>query len=337
MLELMREQMIESVLTDRNRMHELIAECCSRLEMRIMNNGHSLAVSRAMACFSRSAAFKEYVKGLAFYEALKELNEHFEERYEELVEILTALIQDIFTRDQILVHLTHEESADSEMDTNLTEWIDTLPTATVSGDADASERAAVQIDVMPEKLGLLSSSQVQYVASAGTFSAEYCGAMQVLRSILSLDYLWNQVRVVGGAYGCMTGVNRLKLWYIVSYRDPNLKETLDVYDKAIDYVENFDASRREMDKYIIGTISNLSQPMTVSMKGALTLDMHLNHITDEDMQKIREEVLETTPEDIRKLAVPLREALTAGNICVYGNEEKIRKKAALFDRLQELV
>lgn len=331
MLDLMREQMLESVFTDQNRMRELIAECCSRLEMRIMNNGHSLAVSRTMACFSRSAAFKEYIKGLKFYEVLKHLNENFDAEYENLVITLKALIEDLFVRDQLLVHLTHEDAVDSAMDEHLSSWIAALP---VAGNAD---RTPVLVETMPENLGLLSSSQVQYVANAGPFNAEYCGSMQVLRSILSLDYLWNQVRVVGGAYGCMTGVNRLKLWYIVSYRDPNLKETLDVYEKAIEYVENFDASRREMDKYIIGTISNLSQPMTVSMKGALTLDMYLNQITDADMQKIREEVLETTAADIRRLAEPLREALTAGHLCVYGNEEKIRKNAELFDRLQELV
>ena len=284
-----------------------------------------------MACFSRSAAFKEYIKGLKFYEVLKHLNENFDAEYENLVITLKALIEDLFVRDQILVHLTHEDAVDSAMDEHLSSWIAALPAA---GNAD---RTPVLVETMPENLGLLSSSQVQYVANAGPFNAEYCGSMQVLRSILSLDYLWNQVRVVGGAYGCMTGVNRLKLWYIVSYRDPNLKETLDVYEKAIEYVENFDASRREMDKYIIGTISNLSQPMTVSMKGALTLDMYLNQITDADMQKIREEVLETTAADIRRLAEPLREALTAGHLCVYGNEEKIRKNAELFDRLQELV
>lgn len=332
MLELIREQLLESDLSDKNRMRELIAESCSRLEMRIMNNGHSVAVSRAMAGFSRSAAFKEHIKGLKYYEVLKNINDHFEDCFEDLKDTLMRLIQSVFRRNGLLIHFTHEESVDPQMDAETVSWLETIPSATT----DANTNTTV-IEYMPENLGLLSSSQVQYVACAGSFTEEYCGSMQVLRSILSLDYLWNQVRVVGGAYGCMTGVNRLKLWYIVSYRDPNLKETFDVYERATEYVENFNASRREMDKYIIGTISNLSQPMSVSMKGALTLDMYLNHVTDADMQKVREEVLETTPEDIRRLAAPLKEALTSGHICVYGNEEKIRKHADLFDRLQELV
>lgn len=331
MLSLILEQLLESRLTDQSRIRNLVAEVCSRHEMRIQSSGHTLAAGRAMACFNRAAAFKDSIRGLSYYETLKELNDHFDEMYSEFTDILRTLCRRIFTRNRLLIHLTQEEKSCGETDAIVSQWLDLLPYQ------QAPEAPIPLAEPMNENLGLLGSGQVQYVAQAGTFSEPYSGSLQVLRSILGLDYLWNQVRVLGGAYGCMCGVNRLGLWYIVSYRDPGLEETMEVYQKASQYIQEFNCTKREMDKYIIGTISNLSQPMTISMRGNLTLDMYLNHITEDMLNTVRKEVLCTTPEDIRRLSGTLKSAMEQQHLCVYGSEEKLRHHAELFDRLQELI
>ena len=100
-------------------------------------------------------------------------------------------------------------------------------------------------------------------ARTGNFidhGASYTGALQILKVILSYDYLWQNIRVKGGAYGCMSSFNRIGEGYLVSYRDPHLKRTMDVYEGVVDYLKNFAVSDRDMNKYIIGTISNLDQP-----------------------------------------------------------------------------
>ena len=119
--------------------------------------------------------------------------------------------------------------------------------------------------------GFKTSGQVQFVAQTGNFKKkglEYTGALDILKVILSYDYLWMNLRVKGGAYGCMSGFKRNGESYLVSYRDPHLKRTLEVYQGVVDYIRNFQADERDMTKYIIGTISGKDVPKTPQMKGS---------------------------------------------------------------------
>ena len=130
------------------------------------------------------------------------------------------------------------------------------------------------------------------MAKTGNFierGEEYTGALQILKVILSYEYLWQNIRVKGGAYGCMSNFNRIGEGYFVSYRDPNLKRTLDVYEGVVDYVKNFTVSDRDMTKYIIGTMSNLDQPMTPSAKGERSMNLYMNKVNEDMVRKTRED------------------------------------------------
>ena len=177
----------------------------------------------------------------------------------------------------------------------------------------------------------MTPSAVQYVARAGQISA-YTGAYRILKVILSYDYLWIQIRVKGGAYGCMSGFSVYGDSYLVSYRDPNLRETNEVFEKTAEYVEQFDATERDMTKYIIGTISDLDTPLTPAAAGNRSMSAWLTHATMEDLQKTRDQILDATPEDIRALAVGIRELLQPQSLCAIGNENRIEKEKELFDR-----
>ena len=190
------------------------------------------------------------------------------------------------------------------------------------------------------KEAFVDASQIQYVAKTGDFVCEgyeYTGALRLLRIILSYDYLWINVRVKGGAYGCMNTFLRSGESYFVSYRDPNLSDTLDVYDRIPEYIKSFSPDERDMTKYIIGTFSALDTPMNPEAKGSRSLSAYLEGITYEQIQKERDEILNAQPEDIRRLADLVEAVLKKDSICVIGNENMIKESAGLFENVEKLI
>jgi Zn-dependent M16 (insulinase) family peptidase len=182
----------------------------------------------------------------------------------------------------------------------------------------------------------MTSSRVQYVGKGGDYSKhgyEFTGSMRVLESIMRYGYLWTKLRVQGGAYGASAVFYRDGLMMFTSYRDPNLTETLDVYDTIADYIRSFTASDREMTKYIIGTISTVDMPMTPRMKGDTAAQLWLRGVTYDDRQKARDEILSTGIIDIQKLAGLVEACMKDNNYCVFGNEEKLTEHKDCFTKL----
>ncbi|MDO5702861.1 MAG: insulinase family protein, partial [Lachnospiraceae bacterium] len=188
--------------------------------------------------------------------------------------------------------------------------------------------------------GFTTSGQVQYVALAGSYAGsgvEYSGAMAVFRQLMNYEYLWQNVRVRGGAYGCGAAVKRNGRGVFVSYRDPNLSKTVEVYEGAADYLRNFDADDDTMTKYVIGTFSGIDTPLTPATFGTVSMMEYLSGITQEMRQKYRTEVLETSAEDIRSLAGAVEAILKDRSLCVVGSESAIRKDSGLFKKTEPLL
>ena len=187
--------------------------------------------------------------------------------------------------------------------------------------------------------GIMDASQVQYVARVGSYAKAgygYVGAMRVVKTILSYEYLWIEIRVKGGAYGCGGGFGRTGTVSFSSYRDPNLSRTNEVFEKTPEFLEQFEASDREMTKYVIGTVSEMDTPLTASARGERSMSLYLSNLSFEDIQKERDEVLRVKVEDIKALSHPVRAALNQGHICVVGNEEKIQESKDLFQNIVNL-
>ena len=157
--------------------------------------------------------------------------------------------------------------------------------------------------------------------------------MLVLKTIASLDYLWNRVRVQGGAYGGFANLARSGNIVFVSYRDPNVKETLAAYDGICDYIGSFEASEREMTKYIIGTISELDSPLSPSMKGERATAYYIRGITESQRQVERDQVLSTKAEDIKSFKSLLDDIIKENCFCVLGNEIKLKESKDIFKSL----
>jgi hypothetical protein len=358
-ISMIREILFASSFENDRRLYEIVARLKSRLSMQLNSSGHSTAAMRSMAGFSAVSAFNEEISGITYYQFVDDLEQHFEEKKGHLKEKMAELCGKLFCRERLLVSLTMEGSELSQAEQELGSFIRSLPEGSASGTSGAdqsgcsgSDKAEVSGSQNEHADGVAAGNhigrseafttpgQVQYVARTGNFRSrgfEYTGALRILKVIMSYEYLWVNIRVKGGAYGCMSGFGRTGDTYFVSYRDPNLARTNEIYDGIPEYLEQFTVSDRDMTKYIIGTISELDVPMTPATIGSRLLNAWICGITDEMVQKERDEILQADQESIRALAPLVKSVLDQQYFCVIGNEAKIKKDAGLFETIQPFV
>lgn len=329
---LVKEIICGSDFSDGKRLHEILSECKSKLQMMFAGAGHTASALRAMSYFSKTAQINDLTSGIAFYRVVADYEEHFEEKEEELRAHLQKLMGEIFRKENLMVSVTAKEEGLETVKQELAGLKEALYETPV-------ETTEQEISCEKKNEGFLAASKVQYVSRAGNFRKEgydYTGALRILKVIMGYDYLWMNIRVKGGAYGCMSAYGKNGDTFFTSYRDPNLSATNEVYNHIPEYLENFSVDERDMTKYIIGTISDMDTPLTPCMKGRRSLISYLGHITEGDLQKEREEVLTATPQDIRDLAPMISAVLGEENLCVIGNEEKLKAEKEMFTEVKNL-
>ena len=332
-LELMEQMLLTSDFTDTKRLGELVAQIKARLQANLSSSGHLVAAMRSMSSFSRYALYQDELKGVAFYRSICCIEKELSESPKSVSDKLAAIAKKLFARNRMLISFTGNNEAYGNAKPSLEKVIAGFDKMSAVGN-----QAEVHFNTAKE--AFIDASQIQYVAKTGDFICEgyeYTGALRLLRIILSYDYLWINVRVKGGAYGCMNTFLRSGESYFVSYRDPNLSDTLDVYDRIPEYIKSFSPDERDMTKYIIGTFSALDTPMNPEAKGSRSLSAYLEGITYEQIQKERNEILNAQPEDIRRLADLVEAVLKKDSICVIGNENMIKESAGLFENVEKLI
>lgn len=332
-LELMEQMLLSSDFTDTKRLGELVAQIKARLQANLSSSGHLVAAMRSMSSFSRYALYQDELKGIAFYRSICRIEKELSESPKSVSDKLAAIAKKLFARNRMLISFTGNNEAYGNAKPSLEKVMTGFNKMSAVGN-----QAEVHFNTAKE--AFIDASQIQYVAKTGDFICEgyeYTGALRLLRIILSYDYLWINVRVKGGAYGCMNTFLRSGESYFVSYRDPNLSDTLDVYDRIPEYIKSFSPDERDMTKYIIGTFSALDTPMNPEAKGSRSLSAYLEGITYEQIQKERNEILNAQPEDIRRLADLVKAVLKKDSICVIGNENMIKESAGLFENVEKLI
>lgn len=332
-LELMEQMLLASDFTDTKRLGEIVAQIKARLQANLSSSGHLVAAMRSMSSFSRYALYQDELKGIAFYRSICRIEKELSESPKSVSDKLAAIAKKLFARNRLLISFTGNNEAYGNAKPSLEKVIAGFDKMSAVGN-----QAEVHFNTAKE--AFIDASQIQYVAKTGDFICEgyeYTGALRLLRIILSYDYLWINVRVKGGAYGCMNTFLRSGESYFVSYRDPNLSDTLDVYDRIPEYIKSFSPDERDMTKYIIGTFSALDTPMNPEAKGSRSLSAYLEGITYEQIQKERNEILNAQPEDIRRLADLVEAVLKKDSICVIGNENMIKESAELFENVEKLI
>ena len=330
--EMMEEILFTSSFDDDKRLYEIIAMLKSRMQMVLTSAGHSTTALRAMSYFSNTSYYADLIGGIHFYRLIEKIEGNFEEEKEGVKEKLKALCTYIFCKDNLLVDYTGSRESFEDLSKEVQRIAKRCASAVL-------DEVKAELPLVKKNEGFKSSSQVQYVAMAGNFREKglaYTGALKVLKVIMGYEYLWNNVRVKGGAYGCMNSFTRIGDSYFVSYRDPNLTKTIDIYENVVDYLKNFTAEQRDMTKFVIGAVSDMDTPLNPRAKGIRSLTAYLGQYTDEEAQRERDEVLSTDVETIRSLAPYAEAVLSDHNLCVIGSEEAITEEADLFLTVETL-
>lgn len=331
---LLGEILFTTDFRNKQRLHEVIREVKSRYEMQFSSRGSEITRRRLLSYFSPSEHYHELTSGIAFYRFITDIDKKFDTCYEEVQSKLKALLAQLFSTQGLVIGLTTTEDIYSKFALQFMDFAGKLPAA------DHQPVAEPTLPVCQQEGFILPGSQVQYVACGSNFRRagyDYHGSMEVLSSVVSLDYLWNRVRVQGGAYGSGIGMRRNGDLWFTSYRDPHLQRTLDVYREVAGYLRTFAASEREMMKYLIGTIANLDAYFTPSQKGEIALRRYFSGITHEDIQREREQILTTKITDLHNYADMLEAVIANACICAIGSESKINERRQLFKKVERLI
>ncbi len=313
-------------LSDTKRLGEIIAQLKSRLQNNLSGSGHVTSAMRAWSYSSLYGYYQDSVTGIGFYRKIQELDTLMKNEPQKVIDKLAELIKQLFATDRLIISFTAKEEAYQKAVPTVEAFLNKLPKTSEKGNRP-------QFTLEKKNEGFTDASQIQYVSRTGNFvkhGYSYKGTMKILKMILSYDYLWLNIRVKGGAYGCMSSFLRTGECYFTSYRDPNLAKTNQVYEGIPEYLRSFSADERDMTKYIIGTFGSLDTPLYPEAKGSRSMAAYLEHLTYEDVQRERDEILNATTEDIRALAAPIEAVLSDDQLCVIGNEQAIRSEEGMF-------
>ncbi len=331
-LEILSEIIENTSFEDKKRIRELIRILISRIEMKLIDRGHQVATTRLGAYFSPAYAYIEKTSGYEYYRFLKDLENNFDEKIDNVISKLDSIMKKVFNKNSLIVTVTCKDEEVDVVKENICKVLDVLSDAEIKFNE-------YNFHEENKNEGMLTPSNVQYVAKGYNYKKlgyEYTGKLLVLKTIIGMDYLWNKVRVQGGAYGAFANIVRSGNFMFASYRDPNIKETIKAYDNTAQYLEGFTTTDREMLKYIIGTISELDMPLTPSMAGDAAVSYYIRRISKSDRQQERKDVLSTTINDINSFSKLVADVMSMDYVVVLGNDSKIKDNKDVFKNLESV-
>ena len=315
---------------DKEALYNVLLEIKLMLESRFKNSGHAFVARRISGFYNPQSKLASYHGEYDFYLFISELVNNYEQNSDKIKEQLYTVTSLIFNQARLLVNFV----GNKEEYTNFKETISSY-LAKYPSELDKQKGLEIKLEEQGYSEGFYFDSLVQYVG-AGYNINDYTGTHLVLRHILSLDYLWNNVRVKNGAYGSGVIFNAFGDFNLWSYRDPNLTETLEIYYNINNYVANIDADEKDLNKYIIGTLNSLDVLMSPSAQAAYSLNKYITNSPFEVYDKLVNEIKNTTVEDLRKLATEFENIKSKAYTCVLGSKDKVLENKQLFNKTIEL-
>lgn len=333
LLELINEIITTTKFDDMNRIKQVIQETKSKLQMRVINAGHKIAINRAFSKFSYGQEYSDRINGASYYEFICSLEKNFENNSDEIKNNLIKVYETIFNKNNLIVSIVGEEAESEKLLSSINIILDNIKNS-------ICEVPKFEYKQGKDVEGLITASNVQYVVKGFNFAKldyKYSGKMKVLQNILESEHLYPRVRLQGGAYGCYIDMSNDGNLAFFSYRDPNLTRTIDVYNETYKFLENVDFAKEDMENFIIGTVGRVYRPLTPDKKGEKAVGDYICNITYEDIQRERDEILNTTVEDIKSYAQMIKSGMDEHYCCVVGNEGKIKENEAIFDKISKLL
>lgn len=329
--ELTEELLLRSRFDDEKRLKELIGALFAMLQSDLVDSGNSYVSGRVASHLSASDAKIERASGIAFYQFINGLVETFDTHSKDLMDNLHRVYAKMTTKSNFAFTFAGDVMHQKTIEEKTAHLFEVL--------LDAPEIKGVDTPLNPISEGFKTSSNVQFVCKGFDFKAaghENTGSLHVLTALLNSDYLHNRVRAKGGAYGCGAKFDYAGIFTIASYRDPNLDETYKVYEGISDFIKTLDITDEEVEKYIIGAMSRIDAARTPSQTSYLASTQYIIGKTKEDAQRVRESLLDTTREDLLKLADFMKDFSSRGIKCTLGNSDRVAENASHFEKIQIL-
>ena len=313
--DLMEEIIAETNFDNKSRFTQMVLEERARMEQSLVPAGNAAVTSRLLASFSSSGQLAERIGGITYLEYLRILSEKVRNDWPSVLSDLEKLRGIVFNRPGMVLDMTADSSLLGRAQSLAEGLIDNL-----SGMSLAPEQRANL--VLPSAEALLLPAQVNYVGKGCNIydlGYNWNGSAFVITRHLRMGWLWDRVRVQGGAYGASCSLNRVTGTLVqTSYRDPNVEKTLAAYDGSAEYLRALNLSDRELTLAIVGAIGDIDVYMLPGAKGGASLARWLAKDTDELRQQMREEILATTRKDFIAFAEVMAEVARSGKICVLG-------------------
>ena len=320
LVSLLSDILMQPRLDNRKRIHQLVLEQKASTESHIVPAGSHMARLRLAAALCPSGFAEECMFGVSYLEFLRDLAQRFEASWTTIASTLAQIRARLVNRATMLVNVTADGTGLGRLEPHLADLLERLPT-------DSPVRATWQPTEGRSGEGLTIPAKVNYVVKGARLSqlgATANGSTNVVKSYLDINWLWHKVRVQGGAYGggCVLD-RRSTLFAFFSYRDPNLLETLDVYDGTSNFLCSAKISPSELERCIIGTIGEIEPYRLPDAKGFAAMQRHLVGDTDAVRGRVREEVLSTTVADVRAFADVAAEIARHGRVVVIGSKTSL--------------
>ncbi len=333
MMKLSEEVLLKTDFSDIARIKNILTKHLANVEGAVKGNGFGYTRKRLYSYLTPGGIIEEETSGIDYYWFLADLVQNFDSKADDLIAKMKEINKDLITRNNFDVGVICNSEDYEDFSPLLAASLNNYP----ENDVEVKDWT---INVENKQEGFMAASKVQYVLQGADYNElgqEYNGKLEVLNKVLRADYLQKEVRIKGGAYGGFAYFLNDGRVFFGSYRDPNLKETLDAFAGAPEFIANYTSDSLEFVRSIIGTISSLDRPMTPQDEGELAINRYYNGYTNEKAQKVRDEVLSTTIDDIRSFAPLIENVLNQDIYCVYGNQKKVEENKDLFKTVETVV
>ncbi len=326
LFELIKSILFETDFSQKENLKKIIKTTIINFESYFQNAPHLIGVTRSMSHIAMGFKIKEEIAGVDFYHFLTEREKNLEKNIDDIISKIQLTASYIFTKQNFFVAVGCEAKSLPDYQKEVDKIYDVLEDKPL-------EKQKYSFSFEKTKEAFTSSSKVQYNIQSNyleEYGYRYSGALAVLKTILDLEYLWNVVRVQGGAYGCGSRFLRNGGFYFYSYRDPNIQKTYHTYQSAFSFLKEFCKTNTDLTKYILGTINTLDRPLSNGEKFDIAVARYFTNVTAQMQQKEREEILNTSIKELEKYIPLLKKLEEIQNICTIGNENAIKEESNIF-------
>lgn len=324
---LMTDLFLNTTFKEKAKIKEALGHMVYEMERSYIGAPEYRSMQRLYTYFSEEGSYEDQVSGLAFYHFIKPLYEHFEEQFEQLSKALKSVLEKVIRKSNVRLAMTIGKHQKQKVLYTIRSLITHLP-------GEKGVDYTYTFKVQETKEAFCVGQEVQAIAAGFDFKKQgyrYDGSLEVISNILENTYLWDRVRLQGGAYGCEIFLSEEGYLAISSYCDPHLKKTLEVYEGIGMYLEQLEIEPDLLERYIVSTLGTMLAPISMERRSERLCHYLITHTGPKERQQIYDEILNTTPESLQKASQLFKAMSSHNHYCVIGNKETITKCKNIFE------